>query len=160
MSGRGPVPGPPSVVNRGREGPGGLKCPALLQVARRRRPLQFAGPTPALALNRAAVRLCAPYALARTRTSLTEAPRSPNMLVPSQQKRLNKINKNPENRKKVRLDCDPGRHFPCRNLGSRLVLTLLSHGAAAGPQPQLRLTDWHWQCAVSGASSYCASGTH
>ena len=51
--------------------------------------------------NRAAVRL---YALARTRTSLTEAPRtvarSPSMLVPSQQKDQNKIKQNRENPEK------------------------------------------------------------
>jgi hypothetical protein len=36
--------------------------------------------------NRAPVRLCAPYLLERTRTTSTDAPRSPSMLAPSQQK--------------------------------------------------------------------------
>ena len=36
--------------------------------------------------NRAPVRLCAPYLLARPRTTSTDAHRNPSMLVPSQQK--------------------------------------------------------------------------
>jgi hypothetical protein len=48
--------------------------------------------------NRAAVRLCAPCAPARTRTSSTEAPRSPNMLAPISEK----IRKSKQNRKSLR----------------------------------------------------------
>ena len=40
--------------------------------------------------NRAPVRLCAPYLLARARTTSTDAPRSPNMLAPSSVKRTRK----------------------------------------------------------------------
>ena len=46
------------------------------------------------------VRLCDPYVLARPRTTSTNAPRNPSMLVPSQQKNQT----NPEKRKKILVD--------------------------------------------------------
>ena len=60
------------------------------------------------------MRLCAPYLLARPRTTSTDAPRSPSMLAPSQQKVQKNQNKS---RKRKKSLLDPGRHFPVPYIG-------------------------------------------